>query len=35
MWEDVKIDWVNSNVPTALDFNRIEEDTEYLRKLLG
>lgn len=30
-----KIDWVDSNLPTASDFDRIEKNLVYLQNLLG
>ncbi len=34
-WQEPKTDWEDSDLPTVLDFNRIERNIEYLRILLG
>ena len=35
MWEEPKIDWAANNAVTSDDMNRIENDTNYLKDLLG
>jgi len=34
-WTEPKTDWDGSDVPTAIDFNRIERNIQYLKELLG
>ena len=35
MWEKPKVDWQNNNIPTAKDFDRIENNIKYIQILLG
>jgi hypothetical protein len=34
MWEELKTDWVPSDVPTADDFSRIEKNIKRIKDLL-
>lgn len=34
-WQTPKTDWQDSDLPTSLDFDRIERNTKYLQDLLG
>lgn len=34
-WQTPKTDWMGNDVPTALDFNRIERNIEYLKFLVS
>jgi len=34
MWEEPKTDWEDSDVVTRYDFQRIEQNIEYLKYLL-
>jgi len=35
MWLEPKTDWTAADLPTALDFDRIEGNIQYLKELLG
>lgn len=35
MWATPKTDWTAADVPTKLDFDRIEQNIKYLKDLLG
>lgn len=32
---EIKTDWAAADIPTALDFDRIEGNIKYLQELLG
>jgi hypothetical protein len=34
-WAEPKVDWINADVVTAFDFDRIERNVKYLQELLG
>lgn len=34
VWQEPKTNWLASDVPTKLDFNRIEQNIKYLQLLL-
>jgi hypothetical protein len=34
-WQTPKTDWISADVPTAIDFDRIEVNIAYLQELLG
>jgi len=35
MWQEPKINWIANDTLTALDFDRIEGNIQYLKELLG
>ena len=34
-WQTPKTDWTAADLPTVLDFDRIERNIQYLKELLG
>ena len=34
-WQTPKTNWQANDIPTALDFDRIEGNIQYLKELLG
>ena len=35
MWKEPKTDWMNADLPTLSDFDRIEQNIQFLNELLG